>query len=120
MITECPDPPMGEYVTYRISSSYYRNEYWTDTEVKYECNSSHALIYGEVDTRTCGRNRMWDQAEAPECAPGVACFSFTTLTFKKISYTVLKFTYREFHLRSSLYFSLKIYKFTVVVFGYLQ
>lgn len=65
----CPPPPEGEYVSWKTTFSYKDDEFWSYTEVTYQCKPSHSFLWGEHKMLTCGINGTWDFQNAPKCAP---------------------------------------------------
>ena len=68
-MVECSDPPVGEFISRKISFSHVPGQYWTETEVTYFCDASHSLKWGEPEKLTCGRDGNWSFDSAPRCAP---------------------------------------------------
>ena len=69
LLTECSNPPNGEFVTSSLTSSPRPGEFYTGAVVTYKCNSSHSLVHGQPQELTCGRNGDWNHDLAPRCAP---------------------------------------------------
>ena len=66
----CNSPPADEYVTSSIAFSHVQSEYWSYTEVEYECVDRHSFEWGENGVRVCGSDGKWNSDAAPICEPG--------------------------------------------------
>ena len=74
LITECPQPPKGDFVTSSIEFSHVKGNYFTYTRVKYACDEDHGLVWSEEDVLTCGSDGNWNSDRAPICGPSKLFF----------------------------------------------
>lgn len=60
-----------------ISFTHIEREFWSHTELTYQCEPRHSFKLGEKGTRVCGGDGNWNNNNAPICVPGKLTFYLT-------------------------------------------